>query len=393
MRRRNPLVVFADDYGRHPSSCQHLIRRMLVDRDVLWVNTIGTRRPRFCRADASRALGRLWRMWYRPAGSQFGPKVIAPTMWPGFARTWQRQANRWLVGRAVSRAIKRCFDELPIVITTLPTTADLVGRIPARAWLYYCVDDFAAWPGLDGPTLKDMETDLLHRVDAVAAVSEPLAGRARNAGHEPVMITHGVDAKFWRSPAVGGEPEPIAAAIRAADAPRALFWGLVDERLDQPVVRALARRVGSLWLVGPRQGQVQRMAGLSRVHMPGPVDYQHLPQLAEAADLLVMPYADLPVTRAMQPLKLLEYLATDKPVICSDLPALRCWADACDVSGRHAFVDCAVRRADQGPSASQLHARHRRLVYESWEAKAAEMESALDALIKPQRRGPGRKAA
>jgi glycosyltransferase involved in cell wall biosynthesis len=259
--------------------------------------------------------------------------------------------------------------------------------------LYYCVDDFSAWPGLDGPTLRDMEIDLLHGVDAVVAVSQPLAQRAAAAGHEPVMITHGVDAKFWQAPAVSAQAVPMAEAIGASDGPRALFWGLVDERLDQPLIRALARRVGSLWLVGPHQGDIDRLRQMDRVHMPGPVDYQDLPHLAEAADLLIMPYADRPVTRAMQPLKLLEYLATDKPVICSDLPALRPWADACDVAGRHAFVDRAMRRAEQGPSPSQLHARQRRLVYESWEAKAAEMESVLESLTRPRRRGPDRRAA
>ena len=33
----------------------------------------------------------------------------------------------------------------------------------------------------------------------------------------------------------------------------------------------------------------------------GPVPYQRLPDLASEADVLIMPYADCPVTRAMQP--------------------------------------------------------------------------------------------
>src|SRR4051812_40262418 len=37
-----PLLVIADDWGRHPSSCQHLVRRLREDFDVLWVNSIGT---------------------------------------------------------------------------------------------------------------------------------------------------------------------------------------------------------------------------------------------------------------------------------------------------------------------------------------------------------------
>ena len=36
------LVVFGEDFGRHPSSTEHLIRRIAADRRVLWINSIGT---------------------------------------------------------------------------------------------------------------------------------------------------------------------------------------------------------------------------------------------------------------------------------------------------------------------------------------------------------------
>ena len=41
------LLVFADDWGRSPSSSQHLMRQLLDRYRVLWVNTIGMRPPRF----------------------------------------------------------------------------------------------------------------------------------------------------------------------------------------------------------------------------------------------------------------------------------------------------------------------------------------------------------
>ena len=37
------LLVFSDDWGRHPSSCQHLVRNLLDRYPVVSVNTIGTR--------------------------------------------------------------------------------------------------------------------------------------------------------------------------------------------------------------------------------------------------------------------------------------------------------------------------------------------------------------
>ena len=34
------LLVFSDDWGRHPSSCQHLISQLLPKYHVDWVNTM-----------------------------------------------------------------------------------------------------------------------------------------------------------------------------------------------------------------------------------------------------------------------------------------------------------------------------------------------------------------
>ncbi|MGL5800632.1 MAG: hypothetical protein ACRCYN_11340, partial [Plesiomonas sp.] len=55
-----PLVVLGEDWGGHPSSTQHLIKRLLHDRQIIWVNSIGLRRPRLNRRDLSRLWQKLW---------------------------------------------------------------------------------------------------------------------------------------------------------------------------------------------------------------------------------------------------------------------------------------------------------------------------------------------
>ena len=55
----NILFCFADDWGRHPSSCQHLIKRLMDRYLVTWVNTIGTRTPRFDLATIRRGVGKV----------------------------------------------------------------------------------------------------------------------------------------------------------------------------------------------------------------------------------------------------------------------------------------------------------------------------------------------
>jgi transcriptional regulator of aromatic amino acid metabolism len=107
------------------------------------------------------------------------------------------------------------------------------------------------------------------------------------------------------------------------------------------------------------------------------VAYEQLPQLASAADGLVMPYADIEVTRAMQPLKFKEYLATGKPVLARDLPAMRSWSDATDLMRSASdFVQRAMQRLTTGTPPEQQAARQR-LIHESWSEKARQFELTL----------------
>ncbi|MEM6333203.1 MAG: hypothetical protein AAF823_07690, partial [Planctomycetota bacterium] len=107
------LVVFSDDWGRHPSSCQHLVRHLLergAASEVVWVNTIGTRRVRLSWGDVKRGVGKVRSMWEGGGGRVEGaegvlPRVVSPWMWPGFRSGWQRRLNaRRMVG-AVREAV------------------------------------------------------------------------------------------------------------------------------------------------------------------------------------------------------------------------------------------------------------------------------------------------
>jgi len=84
-----------------------------------------------------------------------------------------------------------------------------------------------------------------------------------------------------------------------------------------------------------------------------------------------MPYVDSELTRAMQPLKLLEYLASGKPVVVRDLPAVKPWQDCLDVArSATEFRELVQLRLETGLPESQRIARQR-LTSESWDAKAS----------------------
>jgi glycosyltransferase involved in cell wall biosynthesis len=363
-----PLLVFSDDWGRHPSSCQHLVRHLLDRHPTYWVNTIGTRTPRLDWATLTRGVEKL-RHWLRPAppAQPLPPNlhVVNPTMWPWFGSSFGRRLNRRLLLRRLAPLVQS-LAEPPVVITTIPIVADLVGELPVRRWVYYCVDDFALWPGLDQATLGRMEEKLLAGADVLVAVSESLRDKLARTGKPVHLLTHGVDLDFWPS---GGSP---IQGLETLQRPLVVFWGVTDRRMDVAFVRRLAQDLsaGTIVLVGPQADPDPVLLALPRVvHLP-PVAYEQLPRLAHEAAVLVMPYADLPVTRAMQPLKLKEYLATGRPVVVRDLPATRPWADCLDLADTPEAFSQATRRRLEGQLPAEQAAARTRLLGESWASKA-----------------------
>ncbi len=372
------LTVFADDWGRHPSSCQHIVHHLCNRYDVTWVNTIGMRTPKLDRVTVARALGKF-REWswkqHRDKGddSTHGPTVISPRMWPWFTRKHDRLLNRHLLSRAVNRILPPPPSQA-VAITTIPIVADLVGQIRVARWIYYCVDDFSQWPGLDGRTLEQMERELVQKVDTIVVASDVLRKRVNQMGRESTVLTHGVDVDFWTAPA--GDASP--ASFRAIEEPRVVFWGVVDGRIDVAYIKALSQKLqqGTIVLMGPQQNPPAELARLSRVHMAPPARLSQLPAVAHEAAVLIMPYADLEVTRAMQPLKLKEYLATGRPVVASDLPAVQPWEDCLDIArSPDEFADRVVQRIAENISPEQAACRSRRLPAESWEVKARQFEA------------------
>jgi glycosyltransferase involved in cell wall biosynthesis len=384
-----PWLVISDDWGRHPTSCQHLIRHALPERSVTWVNMIGTRRPKLDRATLIRGWEKLGQWLRRPMRVESLPEnlhVVSPKVWPGFRRRWERRFNRALLKRQLASALDE-IGEPPIAIATMPTAADLIGVLPVRKWVYYCVDDFSAWPGIDQVAARRLEDRLIDKADTIVAVSDALMERIEKRGRTAKLLTHGVDLEYWASES----PSPLAPLPRTTPHPKCrgerrktvLFWGLIDRRMDVDFVRALSEWLtdATILVVGPQDNPDIELMQLQRVRIQPGVSLAELPKLATEADVLIMPYIDAPVTRAMQPLKLKEYLATGKPVVVRDLPSNREWADALDLAATpQEFVNAVQKRLATGIPDAQRSARQR-LQQETWSAKSRQFAAIVDGLV------------
>ena len=370
------FIVFGDDWGAHPSSVQHLFKRIARTHRTLWVNTLGLRPPRLDRRDAARVVRKL-RGMLSPPGEPVGDPspdrdldlhVVAPPMLPWMRPAPLRLANRESVRLVVNRAAARLGVRDPIVVTTVPNGVDGRGLAGSRCLVYYCVDDFTNWPGVDRVAATDLERELLAVCDAVLATSQNLADTRRPRRGEASLLPHGVDVEHL---ARACDPAtPALAGVRRGK-PVLGYLGLVDARLDVELVMGVARARPDwdLVFVGPTDAAPDPRLRGDNVRFFPAVPYARLPEAMAAFDVALLPYVQSELTRSINPLKLREYLASGRPIVATSLPEVARYAPEVRLADTAADTVTAVSAALAGP-ADRRAARAALLVGETWDDRA-----------------------
>lgn len=374
-----PIVMFGEDWGGLPSSTQHLARRFAETRHVIWVNSIGMRRPRLSLKDGGRVLHKIARMLGScGAGTEAGSRKVVPenmtvvnpkaVSWPG--NPLAGALNRRLLGKQLRRTLSQHGIEKPVFWSSLPTAVDVVGELGEAAVVYYCCDDFSSLEGVDHGPVTRLEKRLVDKAHLVFTTNDALTGKLSPRRHEP--LPHGVDADLFMTPA----PRPAD----LPDGKAALFYGSLAPWIDVSALAALAeeRPDWHLVLVGAVQTDVSALEGRANVHLLGPRPHGALPGYAQHADAVLLPFRDTPQIRACNPLKLREYLASGTPVVSVDFPALAPYRHAVEVVEYGSGYAAALDRLD--PSEDGKRRRQDCVRAETWDARARSALATIDGI-------------
>lgn len=232
----------------------------------------------------------------------------------------ERSFCRW--DEQVRRVAEKRGLERPALITTHPLVAGFAPAEWASSVTFYAYDDLAEsqplrrlWPAYHEAYRRVRESGR-----AVAAVSPAILDTIEPTGPSAV-VPNGVDPGEWKAP--GKPPEWFT----ELPGPRLLYVGSLESRVDVGAIAAAAEAMpnASFVLVGPllEPAHFEPLRALPNVHLFPPVQRAEVVALVAAADACLIPHVDNPLTRAMSPLKLYEYLAGGAPVAALDLPPIR----------------------------------------------------------------------
>jgi glycosyltransferase involved in cell wall biosynthesis len=381
MIRDASIICFAHDWKADPTSKTHIMRILSEKNRILWVNSIGWRRPTVTGRDARRIANKLKQV-ATESFVRVNPNlhVVSPITVPFPGVPGVAKLNDALLTASIRYFAKRAGLEKPILWTFMPNTVGLVGRLGESKVIYHAVDEYSAFAGVPREAFKRMETELVRRADLVITSADSLCQERRALNPCTFMVSHGVDvAHFSRALDPGMTPPPDA---RGLTSPVVGFFGLIAEWLDLNLMRELAQRRPD-WtfvMVGKATVDVAPLRGLPNVRLLGQKPYDTLPAYCRAFDVGIIPFKIDELTLKVNPLKLREYLAAGLPVVSSDLPEVRKYASLVRLaSGTDGYIR-AIEAALADRSEVAARARIEAMKHESWDARVEEISELIESM-------------
>ena len=285
---------------------QHLLSRLAAKRPVFFVEE-----PEFHPNEAPQ--------WERsmPQPNLTVLRPWTPVKAPGF-QAEQLEALEPLIADLVRELEGRTL----VAWLYTPMALPLVPPLAPAVTVYDCMDELSLFLGAP-PELLTREAALLETADLMFT-GGPSLFRAKQARHPNVhCFASSVDAAHFRTARPGDSTGTLEAQDQVAlPHPRLGFYGVIDERLDLPLLEyvAEARPEWQIVLVGPvvkiDPGTLPRR---ENIHYFGQRSYDELPRYLKGWDVCLLPFARNDSTRFISPTKTLEYMAAELPIVSTPI--------------------------------------------------------------------------
>jgi glycosyltransferase involved in cell wall biosynthesis len=363
---------------------QHLLVRAAAANRILFVESLGLRRPQLAARDLSRMSRRLVRAT-QPLREVDGIHVLSPLVLPLHSNEALRRLNARLLELFVKRAVAKLEMRDPLLWSFVPQAEVLIDVLKPSQVLYYIDDDHAAKEGIDAESFLAAEERFARRSDAVLASAPELVTRMRTLNGNVHYAPNVADTQLF---AQALEPGAVDRELAALPGPRIVFVGaIIAAKIDIDLVTELAklRPEWSFAFVGPigpgdPRTNVQGLKELSNVHLLGRRPYEQLPQVLRGADAAIVPYRLDGEMRSVFPMKIYEYLAAGRPVVSTPLDTLVEVPDVLKAATAEEF-SARLQETIESDTDQARAQRSQRAQAHSWDSRLDQIAEALEQSV------------
>lgn len=371
------LLVFGEDWGKHPSTLMHIARSWIqeqqVDR-VVWVNSLGMRSPTLSWVDLRRLIQKACDLLLKKNStnksfcSSIEPDFIYPLCLPFWQYNWVCRLNACLLAWQIKRKMADLSVQSYSVISNIVTCYPVLSHLSYDKCVYVCQDDFEVMPGVDHGMAHAMEKALISVADHLVVVSEVLQKKWQS--FDPVICSQGVDFDLFASP---------RSSLLTYSPPVIGFWGTLEAWVDLSFFCYLAQNLpnATLLILGRSTVDVSVLRQYPNIHLKGVVPYHTLPSYGQHWDVSILPFKDNAITAACDPLKIYEYLALGKPIVSTTIPSISHLSDVIDFADTKEDFLQAVKVALSGGGEKTQTRQMLAKEQFSWHTKAKQLLALL----------------
>lgn len=364
------ILCFASGYDAPPTSKHHLMHLLAEKNTVIWVNYHASRVPKATSSDLRHLFHKLKQVF---VGLQCPRKhlyVITPLVIPLPNSNWARRLNRTLLIGQIRRVLYRLQAGPVIVWSFTPDIAYVLGHFHEEKVLYYCVDDHASFTGYDRNQVLHDEAELCRKADLVVTTSKALQSTKCASNPNTILIPHGVDFEHFATATT--QALPVPPEIAPIPHPRLGFFGLIRDWVDLELLAEVAHRQKD-WhfvLIGDSTVDLARYRSIANMHFLGRKPYEQLPAYCRQFDIGLIPFQINDLTRAVNPIKLREYLSAGLPVVSTPLPEVKAFSQTIKIASTpETFISAVSSSLAEDPSCRRQ--RSASMASETWSEKLA----------------------
>ena len=195
-----------------------------------------------------------------------------------------------------------------------PMALALAGELQPRSVVYDCMDELSSFKNAPRQ-LVQRENALYQFADLVLTGGPTLYESKRERHHNVHCFSSSVDAAHFANETDALVDHPAQSHLPR---PRLGYCGVIDERIDLPLIAALAdaHPEWQIVMVGPVvKIQAESLPQRPNIHWLGQQAYEDLPSFMAGWDVCLMPFALNEATRFISPTKTLEYMAAGRPSV------------------------------------------------------------------------------
>ena len=365
----SPILYFGNDWDAENRTSSHQMAMQLsAHLDLIYIECPGLRRPSGSGRDLRKLIDKV-RKTLRGVRTIGGMRVYTLFQLPFHGNSLARRINRTLVAWQV-RGVRRLLGKpRPVLWFVVPHLSYVPRLFPSLTSVYYCIDKFAALPGVDVQAVSSMDEQLTRDASVVFVASEKLLDDKKRVRPDALLSPHGVDFDHFSSVMAAGERPAELANWRGKIVG---FWGLIEAWIDLELLAHIAKQRPDwlIVLIGHAAVDVSLLRRYPNVLLIGKKTFAELPKYARFFDAGILPYRLTEQVIHSNPIKLREYLATGKPVVSVRFPHAEKFADVIYLADNHdefvARLDAALSETDPGASQRRIEA----VRSSTWDARA-----------------------